>query len=744
LANDGFDPDADVEVTEVTDPANGTVTINADGTVTYTPDPNYNGTDTFDYTVTVTNPDGSTTTETATVTIIVTPDNPSLELLKDGVYEDTNGDGIVNEGDSVVYTFTVTNNGDVPLFNITITDPLVDIIGGPIDLDPTESDSTTFTAIYAITQDNIDAGGVYNQATVNGVDQADEPATDDSEDPTPIDPNDPENPPIDPNCPDCTITVLPQDPSIAIIKVGVLNDENGDGCSDPLETITYTFTVTNEGNVTLSDITVLDAPLPIGGITFVDGDTDADGELDVDETWTYTGSYAITQDDIDAGQFTNQATVEGIAPEGTMVSDLSDDDSILEDDPTVTEICQDIDPDTAIAIIKVGVLNDENGDGCSDPLETITYTFTVTNQSNVSISDVVVLDAPLPIGGITFVDGDTDADGELDVDETWTYTGSYAITQDDIDAGQFTNQATVEGVAADGTMVSDLSDDDSILEDDPTVTEICQDIDPDTAIAIIKVGVLNDENGDGCSDPLETITYTFTVTNQSNVSISDVVVLDAPLPIGGITFVDGDTDADGELDVDETWTYTGSYAITQDDIDAGQFTNQATVEGVAADGTMVSDLSDDDSILEDDPTVTEICQDIDPDTAIAIIKVGVLNDENGDGCSDPLETITYTFTVTNQSNVSISDVVVLDAPLPIGGITFVDGDTDADGELDVDETWTYTGSYAITQDDIDAGQFTNQATVEGIAPEGTMVSDLSDDDSILEDDPTVTEICQDI
>ncbi|WP_299686023.1 Ig-like domain-containing protein, partial [uncultured Dokdonia sp.] len=253
LDNDTFNPNSDVEVTDVTNPANGTVTINADGTVTYTPDPNYNGTDTFDYTVTVTNPDGSTTTETATVTVIVTPDNPSLELLKDGVYEDTNGDSIVNEGDLILYTFTVTNNGDVPLFGITITDPLVTVNGGPIDLGIGESDSMTFTASYAITQDDIDDGAVYNLATATGADQAGEPATDTSEDPTPMGP-------IDPQCPDCTITILPQDPVIAIVKTGVLNDENGDGCSDPLETITYTFTVTNQSNVTLTDITVTDTP----------------------------------------------------------------------------------------------------------------------------------------------------------------------------------------------------------------------------------------------------------------------------------------------------------------------------------------------------------------------------------------------------------------------------------------------------------------------------------------------------
>ncbi|WP_299217647.1 Ig-like domain-containing protein, partial [uncultured Dokdonia sp.] len=87
LNNDTFEG-ANNEVTDVTDPANGTVTINPDGTVTYTPDPNFNGTDTFDYTVTVTNADGSTSTETATVVITVTPDNI-----------DTDGDGVEDEFD---------------------------------------------------------------------------------------------------------------------------------------------------------------------------------------------------------------------------------------------------------------------------------------------------------------------------------------------------------------------------------------------------------------------------------------------------------------------------------------------------------------------------------------------------------------------------------------------------------------------------------------------------------------------
>ena len=54
LQNDG-DVDGDtltVNTTPVSGPSNGALVLNTDGTFTYTPDANFNGTDTFTYTVT--------------------------------------------------------------------------------------------------------------------------------------------------------------------------------------------------------------------------------------------------------------------------------------------------------------------------------------------------------------------------------------------------------------------------------------------------------------------------------------------------------------------------------------------------------------------------------------------------------------------------------------------------------------------------------------------------------------------
>ncbi|MBK9225167.1 MAG: hypothetical protein IPO23_12140 [Flavobacterium sp.] len=52
-----------------------------------------------------------------------------MELTKDGAYADTNGDGVVNVGDSIVYNFTVTNTGNVTVSNLTIDDAVIGVTG---------------------------------------------------------------------------------------------------------------------------------------------------------------------------------------------------------------------------------------------------------------------------------------------------------------------------------------------------------------------------------------------------------------------------------------------------------------------------------------------------------------------------------------------------------------------------------------------------------------------------------------
>ncbi|WP_179007696.1 DUF7619 domain-containing protein [Winogradskyella forsetii] len=102
-----------------------------------------------------------------------------LDVSYTATYVDHNGDSFVSAGDTVEYEFTVTNNGNAP---ITAIDAIVDyqdldIIGGPLaSLGAGLTDATTFTALYIITQDDINFGfyagdleGAYFYGTYYGI-----------------------------------------------------------------------------------------------------------------------------------------------------------------------------------------------------------------------------------------------------------------------------------------------------------------------------------------------------------------------------------------------------------------------------------------------------------------------------------------------------------------------------------------------------------------------------------------------
>lgn len=75
LSND-TDPDNDISELTVTgaNAGNGSVTVNADGTLTYEPAADFNGTDTIEYAIT--DPDGNTAIGTVTVTVNPVNDDP--------------------------------------------------------------------------------------------------------------------------------------------------------------------------------------------------------------------------------------------------------------------------------------------------------------------------------------------------------------------------------------------------------------------------------------------------------------------------------------------------------------------------------------------------------------------------------------------------------------------------------------------------------------------------------------------
>ncbi len=121
-------------------------------------------------TVTWTTTDNSGNIASCTQTVTVNPEAPSIALVKTAVFNDENGDGYAQPGETITYSFEVTNTGNTNLTAITISDPLPGVVmtGGPISLLAGDTDVVSFKGRYIILQSDINTGSVTNQATVYG------------------------------------------------------------------------------------------------------------------------------------------------------------------------------------------------------------------------------------------------------------------------------------------------------------------------------------------------------------------------------------------------------------------------------------------------------------------------------------------------------------------------------------------------------------------------------------------------
>jgi PKD repeat protein len=176
LAND-TDPDSDpLTVVSVQDPGNGTAVKNGDNTITYTPNADYNGADSFTYTI----GDGNGGTDTATVSITVNPVNDAPSA--------NNDTASVNEDSSVTIN-VLANDSDIDGDSLSVT-----TVGTPshgtavkngdntITYTPSVNYNGSDSFTYSITDGNGGTATATVNVTVNSVN--DSPAAQASANPT--------------------------------------------------------------------------------------------------------------------------------------------------------------------------------------------------------------------------------------------------------------------------------------------------------------------------------------------------------------------------------------------------------------------------------------------------------------------------------------------------------------------------------------------------------------------------------
>ncbi|EII3139052.1 tandem-95 repeat protein [Vibrio parahaemolyticus] len=156
LGNDTFEGDGKVVSLDTNNgPANGTVSVNPDGSVTYTPNDNYHGADSFTYIVT-----SGGVSESTTVSVDVTPVNDA-PVAKDDI--------ATTQEDTAVTIDVLPNDTDVDGDKLSIESAsvpkgqgTVEVVDGKLVFTPAENFNGDAEITYTVTD-----GALTDQATVN-------------------------------------------------------------------------------------------------------------------------------------------------------------------------------------------------------------------------------------------------------------------------------------------------------------------------------------------------------------------------------------------------------------------------------------------------------------------------------------------------------------------------------------------------------------------------------------------------
>jgi uncharacterized repeat protein (TIGR01451 family) len=597
---------------------------------------------TLTYHIIVTDPSGASDSEEVTIKVHGADDPVIVTKTADVTSVDAAGD-VIN------YTITFENGGSQALTGVTVSDPLVADLtysSGDADSDGVLDGGEIwhYTASYTVTQFDIDNFGMSGEGAIENT------VTVDTDQTSPI---------------SATATVaVEQDVSLEVTKTADVTSVNSAG-----DVINYTVNVTNTGNTTLFSLVVTDpqltvvtpilgdpvlspdplqAPVLVGDYNA--GDENENGIEDEGETFQYVASGDENQNGIqDNGETWQFANIGDANQNGNQ------------------------DPGETFEFYNAG---DTNHDGEENGGET--FQFNVNDQ-------MVGVDT----NNDAYNDGDDNNNDRLDAGETWQFTGSYTVTQDDIDNGGVVNTAT-----ATTDKVTESASTSVDAEQNPSVT-------------LAKDATVSG----GTATAGEVISYTIAVSNNGNVTLTNPVVSDPSVSevaaVMSGSFNAGDANTDGKLSVGETWQYTASYTVTQADIDNdgggdGTIDNTASVDtdqgATASDGASVDVVG-----------------------TLVLTKTSSLlidgDESGGPSVEDPIQ---YFFSVVNNGTEALHGTMLDDSLF--GMIAFTPDTPDGNGLLDPGETWLMSETYVTTQDDIDDGIVVNEATLTGLTPTNVLVT----------------------
>ncbi|MFD5563182.1 DUF7507 domain-containing protein [Kitasatospora griseola] len=536
---------------------------------------------------------------------------PVVGVAELGIEKTADSAGPFRLGDTVKYTYTVTNTGTATVHNLGVVDDrIAPVTCDTVVLNP--GASTLCHGSYVVTAADVSAGHVTNTAHAEGTDPQGR-----------------------------TVVSPPGEATVPVLGEALLTIQKAADSAGPFhvgETVDYTYTVTNTGTAAVHDLAVSD-----DHIASVTCDVTT---LNPGESTFCHGSYVITAADVSAGHVTNTARAHGTDPEGRDVQSPPGEATI------------DIAGDAVLTIEKVA-----DSAGPFHVGDTVNYTYTVTNAGTAPVHDLDVSDNL--IGSVT-CDRTT-----LPAGESTLCHGSYVVTAADVQNGHVTNTAHASGIDPEGRPVESPPGEATV----PVVGE--------AELAIEKVA-----DSAGPFHVGDTVSYTYTVTNTGTAAVHNLTVADDHV---AVVTCDATT-----LNPSASTLCHGSYVVTAADVSAGHVTNTAHAEGTDPQGQTVLSPS--------------------ADATVPVAGEGRLTIEKTADSAGPFhvgETVTYTYTVTNTGTAAVHGLTVTDDHV---AVVTCDATT-----LNPGASTLCHGTYVVTAADVQAGHVTNTAHANGTDPEGQRV-----------------------
>ncbi len=550
------------------------------------------------------------TSGSSSVTVLASDATSTLGLTKTATTGYSDG-GYKEVGDVINYQYVVTNTGTTTLSNVGVSDNKVTVSCPAATLAPGVSE--TCTATYTVTQADVDAGSVTNTATASATNPQAVAVSSSS-------------------------TSLTVDASDAISSLSLVKSTSSTGYAAAGDTIGYSYLVTNTGTTDLASVGVSD--------NLISDVNCPQSTLAPGAAETCTGSYTVTQSDVDNGSVTNTATADATSPPfSTPVNSSPESVTVAASGAT-----------SGLSLTK-----STTSTGYAAAGNTISYSYQVTNTGTTDLTNVGVTDNLIPSVSCP--------DSTLVAGTSETCTGTYTVTQSDVDNGSVTNTATAEGTSPSNHAIRSGSSSVEVLASGAT-----------SSLSLSK-----STNSNGYAAAGNTINYSYLVTNTGTTTLSGVGVSD--------NLVANVICPNASLAPSASETCTSTYTVTQANVDSGSVTNTATASATAPNGG---------------GTVSSGTSSVTVDASLATSSIGVLKSTTSSGYAAAGNTIPYSYQVSNTGTTDLSSVSVSDTLIPSVSCP--------DSSLAPATSETCTASYTVTQADVDAGSVTNTATAHAKAP----------------------------